>query len=182
MLQSGTTQAQISPYCPFLGPVFPIAKDVLANSTAVPAALRGLQDTIESYLQNSSRPGTGASFYLNAFTADQTIFDFGFVDSLLNASLTSGKLDKNTLFRIGSVSKLVTVYTLLAEVGMAHMNDPVTKWIPELSSRSSKRGRTSIREVRWDEVTIGALAGQISGINRDRKSIQHKLSLLLEHC
>ena len=83
--------------------------------------------------------------------------------------VTSGKLDKNTVFRVGSVSKLLTVYTLLTEVGMKYMNDPVTKWVPELA-RAAKKGKGDpTRQVQWNEVTIRQLCGHMSGVNRNCK-------------
>jgi CubicO group peptidase (beta-lactamase class C family) len=83
--------------------------------------------------------------------------------------LTSQTLNEDTVFRVGSVSKLITVYTLLAEVGMERMHDPVTRWVPELARAAKKNKGDPARRVQWDEVTIGQLCGHMAGISRNRK-------------
>lgn len=47
-------------------------------------------------------------------------------------------MDSNTIYRIGSVSKLLIVYTDLAAVGDVSFNEPVTKYIPEPAAYTSK--------------------------------------------
>jgi hypothetical protein len=159
-------QEQASQHCSFLGPVFPPPTNVLQDSTTVPKALNIFRTTLESSLRNGTLQATNVSFFLTAFDAERTIFEYRYASPTLgNSSLTSGRLDRDTLFRIGSVSKLLTVYTLLAEVGIAHLNDPVTKWVPELAAIAGSE--SSVDGVQWEDVTIGSLADHTSGINRD---------------
>jgi CubicO group peptidase (beta-lactamase class C family) len=161
--------AQTSPNCPFLGAVFPTPSNVLDSSTAVPQALSELRTTLQQSLSNGVLENTTTTFYLSAFSTGSKLFDFAYAAPSLNGSLTSGVLDENTVFRIGSVSKLLTVYTILAEVGMDYMNDPVTKWVPELALEDHRGSINAVEAVDWDDITVGALASQMAGINRDRK-------------
>ncbi|KAK7928587.1 hypothetical protein PG985_005585 [Apiospora marii] len=42
------------------------------------------------------------------------------------------KVDANTVFRLGSVTKIFTVLAYLAETGEKYFNHPITEFIPEL--------------------------------------------------
>ncbi|KAI0423507.1 beta-lactamase/transpeptidase-like protein [Xylaria sp. FL1042] len=83
------------------------------------------------------------------------------------------KVDRDSTFRIGSVSKVFAVWSFLIEVGDEHFNDPITKYVPELTNLSYAKGANpqefynDIDQVRWDEVTLGQLASQAAGIPRD---------------
>lgn len=166
--------AQSSPNCPLLGPVFPPP-----NVQSKP--VQQLRENFYALLEDSLQNGTTAygpldanttSFYVTVFSEEDTLFDYGYAAPSLNGSLTSGNLDRNTIFRIGSLSKLLTVYTLLAEVGFKYVNDPITKWVPELSTVAAAEAcnENPVSNVAWNEVTVGALASHMAGINRDRKS------------
>lgn len=73
-----------------------------------------------------------------------------------------------TVFRIGSTSKLLTIYQLLQSGGHRLMNDLLGKYIPELDLEA--RSRTCGDEVEkglWTGITVGALASHLAGIARD---------------
>lgn len=80
------------------------------------------------------------------------------------------QVNGDTVYRIGSVSKIFTVLAFLAEVGDRDWNTPITEFIPELARYSSQALTQPLDDVRrtdWDDITIGALASQVSGIGRD---------------
>jgi hypothetical protein len=99
------------------------------------------------------------------------IIDFHHTSGSLNLSAGStSKVTGDTVYRIGSVSKLFTVYALLLNNGTKYWNRPVTDFIPELRKaghRSLYQDPSIIDHVQWDQVTVGALASQLSGIGRD---------------
>ncbi|KAH7024479.1 beta-lactamase/transpeptidase-like protein [Microdochium trichocladiopsis] len=81
-------------------------------------------------------------------------------------------LDRETLYRIGSVTKLLTVYTVLARLGPRYWTEPVTRYIPELAAAAAANdelggGESAARRVKWSEITLGALASHMAGIARD---------------
>ncbi|KAL6918990.1 hypothetical protein FSHL1_002971 [Fusarium sambucinum] len=152
--------------CPLLGPIFPPVNHPLKSST-FSNAISQLNATFGDFDRNGTFDELNTTLYVQAFSASDTLFQHGYVPSSMKSFLTSGTLNENTVFRIGSVSKLVTVYTLLAEVGMKNMNDPVTKWVPELARAAKKNKGDPTRRVQWDEVTIGQLAGQLAGVARN---------------
>ena len=63
-------------------------------------------------------------------------------------------MDNNTIFRVASVTKLFTVLAVLLEEEIS-FDDPISKFIPEL------------RVGKWEGVSVGLLASQISGAPRD---------------
>lgn len=159
--------AQTGP-CPLLGAIFPPVQHPL-NSTTFSDTIANLTNTFNDLDRNGTFEEFNTTLYVQAFSASDTLFQHGYVPPAMKSFLTSGTLNEDTVFRIGSISKLVTVYTLLAEVGMKRMNDPVTKWIPELARAAKKNKGDAVRRVQWDEVTIGELSGHLAGVGRDCK-------------
>jgi hypothetical protein len=87
------------------------------------------------------------------------------------------EVNGDSIFRIGSVSKVFSVWAFLIEAGDRYFNDPITKYVPELANLSfpynSSQGYRlydDIDHVRWEDVTMGELASQAAGIARDGKS------------
>ncbi|KAI0521240.1 beta-lactamase/transpeptidase-like protein [Xylaria bambusicola] len=163
------TTAQYSPNCPLQGAVFPVPKNLKRDSGAIGTGLSVLQDELQKLINNPlAFDNASTSFQLNLFSKDENLFNFSYAaTSLDNTSLPSRGLDENTIFRIGSVSKLLTVYALLAELGTNHLKDPVTKWVPELAEFSKNGANDAVSQVKWDEVTIEALASHSAGLDRD---------------
>jgi CubicO group peptidase (beta-lactamase class C family) len=94
-------------------------------------------------------------------------FDFHFSSPSLNHSAGSTENVTNTsMYRIGSISKIFTVYTLLVNYGWEHWNDCIMKYLPELQHADHN---PSVAHVDWSKITIGDLASQLSGIGRDCK-------------
>lgn len=69
-------------------------------------------------------------------------------------------LNDDTLYRIGSVSKLLSVYAILVKAGMEIFDHPVTRYLPELAGNA---GSDPLERISWEEVTVGALASQLAG-------------------
>ncbi|KAI8625425.1 beta-lactamase/transpeptidase-like protein [Xylariaceae sp. FL1651] len=163
------SDAQYGPNCPILGAVFLAPKDVLKESEIIPNALSNLQDTLQKIVENATLfDKANTSFHLNLFSEDDNLLSFGHAGTnLTESALPAGTLNEDTIFRIGSISKLVTVYALLAEVGMDRMRDAVTTWVPELANVANTGSKNVVGQVGWEDVTIGALASHQAGLDRD---------------
>ncbi|PCH06154.1 Beta-lactamase-related [Penicillium occitanis (nom. inval.)] len=95
-------------------------------------------------------------------------FDFHFSSPFLNQSAGStGTVDNTSMYRIGSISKIFTVYTMLVNYGWEHWDEAITDYLPELEDATNLSGDTSLTSVDWNKITIGDLASQLSGIGRD---------------
>ncbi|RSL55278.1 hypothetical protein CEP53_007163 [Fusarium sp. AF-6] len=161
----GSSQAQTAHDCPLWGPIYPAPTNVL-NSTTLTKAIANLEQSLDSALNNKTLGAANASFHLEVFSTDQLLLNYSYAAPQIKDSLTAGVLNRDTVFRIGSVSKLVAVYTLLAATGMEYINDPVTKWIPELAA-APVPDDGDVDAVRWQDITIGALAGHQAGLLKD---------------
>ncbi|KID84587.1 Beta-lactamase/transpeptidase-like protein [Metarhizium guizhouense ARSEF 977] len=143
-------------------------------------AVRTASSYISHELQNALNTGlskfgnmTGKTNSLSATMLSaqdsQPFLDFHYSAANLNVSGGSTKrVTGNSVYRIGSISKLFTVYSLLLNGGEKIWDMPVTNYLPELRKAVSQMGANSaIDHVQWDKVTVGALASQLAGIGRD---------------
>ncbi|KAH6660992.1 beta-lactamase family protein-like protein [Truncatella angustata] len=155
--------------CPLDGPVFPKPTE-LSTMPIIKQAVANLTQYFAQWNANYSATA-GFSYSIQVFSAHES-------DPLFSLSHTSPKLgnithpgvktvDENTVFRLGSLTKVFTIYNLLLNAGDEIWNSPITKYVPELAAIANRSSDDPVAYTAWDEVTIGALATQMSGIPRD---------------
>ncbi|KAI7978417.1 hypothetical protein EIK77_001941 [Talaromyces pinophilus] len=159
-----------------LGPVFQPPSGLWASPE-----MRAITTNLSVSLMNTIQHGNSSfgSFSANSsaisITALSTeddgnspFFDFHFSSPFLNQSAGStGTVDNTSMYRIGSISKIFTVYTMLVNYGWEHWDEAITDYLPELEDATNLSGDTSLTSVDWNKITIGDLASQLSGIGRD---------------
>lgn len=147
--------------CPIYGPVFPPAAKLSTSSTWLNASAQ-LRSTLEAAFVNGTTPHGPVSpkdtYSIQVFSTNGTIFEYYHKGSNLAASGIYG-VDGDSVYRVGSVSKLYAVYLLLVVAGDRVFSDPMVRYIPELEGLAH-----------WNDVTVGALAGQVGGVVTDCKS------------
>lgn len=76
----------------------------------------------------------------------------------------------DTVYRVGSISKLLFLYTFLVEVGHDYWHRSITDFVPELveAARSCSAESDPLTCPDWDDITLGALASHLAGIGRGR--------------
>jgi hypothetical protein len=148
-------------FCPPLGPVFPPPKALSTNSV-----FRTSLTNLESSILNAFKTGTTPHGPLNPNdTYSIQIFSTSDDVPLLDLHhrgtelVSNGTVNGDSIYRIASTSKIVTIYLLLLQAGDAIFNDAVTQHVPELAGQDE-----------WDAITVGALAGYMAGIAGDGKS------------
>lgn len=162
-------------YCPPLGPVYAVPQNLSANDSVRQTA-QNVSATLENLLKKGGNASPGfdpntTSFSVNLFSVHESdsIFQYHFTASTLNASSTK-IIDQDSVYRIGSITKLVTVFGLLLEGERVHFDDPVTKYVPELAAiaeaQRTKREDDEVATAEWSQITVGALAGHLAGIGR----------------
>ncbi|TFK36950.1 beta-lactamase/transpeptidase-like protein [Crucibulum laeve] len=123
------------------------------------------------------------SLSIAVVTPTGSVFEYGF--GVLRANETDvgkqGKIDKDSIYRIASISKMFTVLEtlILRERGILSWDDPIQKFIPELSYPSYGwseylSGNISINTRKAPRITVRQLASHMSGIGRDYPPVNFK--------
>jgi hypothetical protein len=185
-----------APNCPPLGPVFEPPTNLLAND-AIRAAIANLTSTFQARDADNSTGAFSTSYSLEVFsTASDSPLVFSWHHTAPNLTYTPpsnssnstgapysntssttaahvgvSKVDGNTVYRLGSLTKIFTILTWLVQDGDAKWNEPITKYVPELAAVADRAKSDPVSNVAWGDVTIGALASQLSGAVRDCKSL-----------
>ncbi|KAJ5391882.1 Beta-lactamase-like protein [Penicillium cosmopolitanum] len=163
--------------CPLLGPFYPPFK-VDLNDKAIESSLKHLTAKFDDLM----RTGDGengpvninttsfsiAVFSTNEGTAEDEPFYWQYhytAPDYRNGPDKPRNASKDSIYRIGGLTELFTVWSLLRTLGDGIFNDPVTKYLPELSNDSSTH--TSILQTIWSDITVGQLASHMGGIPRD---------------
>ncbi|KAI0965732.1 beta-lactamase/transpeptidase-like protein [Xylaria arbuscula] len=153
--------------CALAGPGFPPPSH-LSNSSALNETVAQFQKS----LQDAGLQGNDTAWAAALFSSkeNKTLYEHYYTPPI---DIGVSKVDRDSVFRIGSVSKVFSAWSFLIEIGDERFNDPITKYIPELANAGCAKGSNKqevyndIDQVRWDEVTIGQLASHSAGIPRD---------------
>ncbi|KAI1634075.1 beta-lactamase/transpeptidase-like protein [Biscogniauxia mediterranea] len=153
-----------APTCPLEGPVFPKPAR-LAENEVVKSAIA----TLTTVFANITGEAKNYSIAIEAFSANDPVplFSVYHTAPKLATQNSTGvrQVDSNTVFRLGSLTKIYTIYTFLINAGDKIWNEPITKYVPELQALANRSD--PVAYVSWDDITIGGLATQMTGIPRD---------------
>lgn len=176
----GITDGYDSSDCPLLGPDMPVPT-ALASSSSIQQAIKGFPQALKNGSYGSI-DFANVSFSASVFSAadNQTLYTlYNTADSVKSAHTGVNKVDGDSVYRLGSISKLLTVYAFLMQLGDTHWNDPITRYLPELKqAQSNYSSSTAIDSVQWEEVTLGELASHLAGIARDGNEILTRMTLM----
>lgn len=169
------------PNCPLYGPLLPRPTNLLQDP-GIKGVGSILDGVVAKYIDNDNTTGSEHfSYVVEAFAGseDKPLWSHYWTAPNLKTLNSTGvaKVDTNTVFRIGSVTKIFTVLSFLATVGDGIWNDPITKHLPEIQEIANNASGSPIYTPDWDSITIGSLASQMSGLIRDCKaSISFRMS------
>lgn len=168
--------------CPPLGATLPSPSSLL-NSAAVQNVLSNLTSTLNQAVSVDSTSTFGINFNTTSLSAsifsiesnssasnEPFLWQYHHSAPSLQQDANGAKtVDADSIYRIGSLTKVFTVLTFLINAGERHWYEPVTKYIPELAQAAATLNATQdpIDYVNWDEVTVGDLASHLAGIGRD---------------
>ncbi|EFR00001.1 hypothetical protein MGYG_03008 [Nannizzia gypsea CBS 118893] len=161
--------------CPLLGPAFP-EFTLDTSSEVLTSALKGLTETFDQLVLEGNGdhgqifPNT-TSFSLSLFSVNEGnasdqpyFFDYHYTAP----PLKSHPVGKDSIYLIGGLTKIFTVWTILIEAGDRIWNTPVTEYIPELADVVNRRDgeQDPVSYVDWETITVGQLASHMAGISR----------------
>ncbi|KAI1748962.1 beta-lactamase/transpeptidase-like protein [Xylaria castorea] len=155
--------------CALAGPGFP-SPSGLSNSSMLNEGIAEFEKSLSSVQLGLQANDTAWAVALFSSKENKTLYEHYYTPPI---DVGVSKVDSNSIFRIGSVSKVFSVWSFLIEVGDKYFNDPITKYIPELANLTYNGGSdqqevyNDIDHVRWEEVTLGQLASHAAGILRD---------------
>jgi CubicO group peptidase (beta-lactamase class C family) len=162
--------------CPLLGPDFPVPTNPSGNKDVIEAQqlmASAIQQALHTNTTDGGLDSNATSFSLQVYSLHETdpIFTYHYsAPALSNPTEGVAAVDSNTIWRIGSNSKLWMVYVYLITAGDASWTDPITKYLPELARYAEMNANDldtdSIDIVDWNAITIEALASQLAGIGR----------------
>uniref|UniRef100_L2FTV4 Uncharacterized protein n=1 Tax=Colletotrichum fructicola (strain Nara gc5) TaxID=1213859 RepID=L2FTV4_COLFN len=146
---------------PLIGPSF-LSNFDPTNARAVLNATESFPAIIDTLFESDVLNKTDLVFTVDVFSAatNKSLYSYFHAGDEGKQGLTAGVLNDQTIGRIGSVSKLFTVYAIIAKAGIEVFSHPVTKYLPELLGNSSG---DPLKHVRWEDITVGALAAQQAG-------------------
>jgi hypothetical protein len=168
-------------YCPPLGPVYELPRN-LSVDASIRLAAQNLTSTLDQLLgsRNASTPGfapSTTSFSVGLFSTHEPNYLLSTV--LLHLTSSTTKVDENTVYRIGSISKMVTVLALLLQEHKVHFDDPIIKYIPKLARYAEQNDEDDedcetyddITITKWSQITVTSLVSHLAGIGRVFKSV-----------
>ncbi len=126
--------------CLLLGAKF-TAPQKPSTDPSITAAKFSLAQQLQRGLQNGSI-ASKSSFSLDIFSTNEAHSIFSYhnsAPSVPNSTTGVKKVDANTVYRVGSITKLFTVLVFLVGAGDARFNDPITRYIPELLAPNKAR-------------------------------------------
>ncbi|KAJ5762482.1 uncharacterized protein N7511_005864 [Penicillium nucicola] len=152
--------------CPLLGPAFP-APTALSKSGVFLQATESLTLKLKEAIANGSLPSSSFSIQLFSGHESHSAFTFSHTDDgIATGSIGVREVNEDSIFRIGSISKLWTMFLYMTLDGTKYFPHPVSSYVPELRT-NHKTKQNAIDHVQWDDITIGELASHQAGISRD---------------
>ncbi|GIZ48896.1 hypothetical protein CKM354_001193900 [Cercospora kikuchii] len=151
--------------CPIKGQQFPFPTR-LSEEAVFKNATKIIEDHFKANLTMS--PYNETTFSLGLFSVDESelIFEYSHTDEAVqNSTQGTRSADSDSIYRIASISKVLTVYLWMIKAGDRRWNDPITEYIPELAQLDRSQYDYAVPD--WDEITVGDLASYLSGGARE---------------
>ncbi|ELR11328.1 beta-lactamase [Acanthamoeba castellanii str. Neff] len=126
------------------------------NQRFMPERLREAIKNISASFQTAAQANGVQALSVGIVYDQELVWEQGY--GLIDPSDPSSQVDANTIYRVGSITKLITNIMLfqLRDQGKLSLDDPVSKYVPELVWPTPFKNNPGI--------TWRSLAGQISGL------------------
>jgi hypothetical protein len=151
--------------CPLKGPQFP-APTGLGSEVLFRKATGAIERSIRANLTNAPYNETTFSIGMFSTTDDVLLYEFHHTDpTVATSGVGANEVDANSIYRIASITKLLTVYQWLIADGDRKFNSPISDFIPQLLQ--DVKPQDDYPAPNWDEITVNDLAMFLAGIGRD---------------
>ncbi|KAF5665229.1 penicillin-binding 4 [Fusarium circinatum] len=158
---SATASVILSNDVPLTGPSFLPNFDI-SKTDFLNEAKQKFPSLVEELFDTKILNKTDLIFAVDVFSAstNDSLYSYFHVGDTYKDTLTKGNLTEDTIFRTGSVTKVFTVYAIIARAGIEALSYPVSIFLPELLGNSSSN---PLERIDWSEITVGALASHQAG-------------------
>jgi CubicO group peptidase (beta-lactamase class C family) len=176
LLAVGSAEVTREP-CPVLGPSFP-KPTALSTDKAFLAGVKAFDAAMERSLRNGSTlievpiPFNTTTFSIGMFSTFQEglLHRYHYTGpDVIQSSEGVHKVDSDSIYRLASITKLLTAYVLLIREGFARFEDPITRYIPELSVNAENLTSAYGILPDWNDIHLGDLICHTAGIAEDCK-------------
>jgi CubicO group peptidase (beta-lactamase class C family) len=149
----------------YLTPTYPAPIDLSSNQSLVSASWKNLGATFDQYIKTKTAGVQNVTFSVGMFSlhdpAAATDLQYHHTaPEIAHAKQGTNKVDGDSIYRVASVSKLITTFAGMVELTEADWNRPLSEIIPGLA----KQLDNPIYTTQWDKITPWALATQLSGV------------------
>jgi len=155
---------------------YPPPLDLSSNQSLIPQVWKNLTASFDAYLKDGETKGLEAfagvenvTFSLGLFSlydpaASKLQYHYASPETV-NAVNGTTKVDGDSIYRMASVTKLITVFAGMLEMTEAQWNTPLSEVFPALGeyARANEGKSGPIETIQWDKVTAWSLANQLSG-------------------
>lgn len=113
--------------CPYLGPAYPLSMNV--NTPAFASASAAFDEALADALASGKIAGDTTFYAIQVYTPSlkKPIHASYHTPATLGNGTRDTPVGPDTIFRVHSISKLITVYTILTKLGDKYRDDPVVK-------------------------------------------------------
>lgn len=164
LLATFSTSIAAGEYCPPIGAVLP-PPTAPSISKDVQAAIQNLASSLDKQFKPTLK-ASGVSIGVKSTHEHGLLFNYHYTPPVLSG-IGTDTIDEHTIFRVGSVSKLVTALAAL-QSSQVDMDASVLKYFPELGNNTSPE---PIVAVQWENVTVRSLASHLSGLATNSSSL-----------
>ncbi|KAI9753260.1 MAG: hypothetical protein M4579_005233 [Chaenotheca gracillima] len=163
----------------YLVPTYPAPVDLTSNQSSVAASWKNLTSILDGCVQGKDLSASAAALKgVDNITFSAGLFSlhdpgaiklqYHHTSSEVKTAKYGGtrQVDANSIYRVASISKLVTALTGMIELSEEDWNRPLSEVIPDFVKDRIKGAAASdqTQTVQWDKVTLWSLATQLSGI------------------
>lgn len=153
--------------CPIKGQQFPVPSK-LAHKSIWNQAATLLTDVLEKNLKQAPYNETTFSVGVFSTTDEDLLFQYHHSDkSVADSEIGAQDVDADSIYRIASISKILTIYLWLIRDGDRRLNDPIIEHIPQLADVDTSQVDYALPD--WSEITVGDLMSFLAGAGRDCK-------------
>ena len=158
-----------------LGPLYPAPVDLTSDESIVKKAWNDLTSTLDTYFvegQNSSafvdlalaENITWSAGVFSLHDAEATELQYHYTSpEIAQTAIGTGKVDADSIYRVASISKLITAYVGMQELTQKQWHTPISELIPGLG-KGGDAAEDPLSASPWDTITPWSLVNHQAGI------------------